>query len=78
MEAFKEQLREWARLLRLRNMKFLILSVPIANADEVERRYGHLVKQENARIFEDMKLETVYRFDFDSIEVEDVLAGKEE
>ena len=78
MEAFKEQLREWARLLRLRNMKFLILSVPITNADEVERRYGHLVKQENARIFEDMKLETIYRFDFDSIEVEDVLAGKEE
>ena len=78
MEAFKEQLREWARLLRLRNMKFLILSVPITNADEVERRYGHLVKHENARIFEDMKLETIYRFDFDSIEVEDVLAGKEE
>ena len=78
MEAFKEQLREWARLLRLRKMKFLILSVPITNADEVERRYGHLVKRENARIFEDMKLETIYRFDFDSIEVEDVLAGKEE
>ena len=29
MEAFKGRLREWARLLRLKNMKFLILSVPI-------------------------------------------------
>lgn len=58
-------------------MKFLILSVPITNADEVERRYGHLVKQENARIFEEMKLETIYRFDFDSIEVEDVALGED-
>ena len=75
MEAFKDDLRRAARLLRLKNMTFLIVSVPITNADKVEARYGHLVKQENAQLFEDMKLETIYEFDFDHVEVEEVIKG---
>ncbi|MGN0832988.1 MAG: hypothetical protein ACI4RD_05010 [Kiritimatiellia bacterium] len=39
MEAHKAQLREWAKKLGLKNMKFLILSVPVTNADEVEKKY---------------------------------------
>jgi len=73
MEEFKSELRKAAKLLRLKNMTFLIVSVPVLNADKVEKRYGHLVKQENAQLFEDMKLETIYEFDFDQIEVEAVV-----
>jgi len=75
MEAFKTDLRRNAELLRLKNMQFLIMSVPVTNAVAVEKRYGHLVGQESAKLFEDMKLETIYEFDFDRIDVEEVVKG---
>lgn len=75
MESFKDDLRRAAQLLRLKNMTFLIVSVPIKNADKVELRYKKLVRQENAQFFEDMKLETIYEFDFDNVEVEEVIKG---
>ena len=72
LKEFKWQLLAWADRLHLKNMKFLILSVPVRNADEVERRYERLKEQENARIFEDMKHGPVFDFDFERIELENV------
>ena len=54
-------------------MKFLIVCVPVTNAASVAERYGNLVGQDAAILFEKMKLETVYDFDFDGISVEDAL-----
>ena len=31
--------KRWAEMLRLKNMKFLIMSVPVINAAEVKRNY---------------------------------------
>ena len=66
--AFKAELRRWAGILRLKNMKFLILSVPIVNAAEVKKLYEGCKEE----LFEEMKLNTIYRFDFDAATVEDV------
>ena len=43
------------------------------NAASVAKRYGNLVGQDAAILFDKMKLETIYDFDFDGISVEDVL-----
>lgn len=76
MVSFIEHLRDAARLLRLKNMSFLIVRVPIVNADKVAARYKNLIRQQNAQLFEDMKFGVVYEFDFDGIEVEEILSGK--
>lgn len=70
---FERELRKWARLLKLRNMKFLIMSVPIINADEVVSRYAG----SHAEIFKEMEMNTIYKFDFDGIRIEDVDLTKE-
>ena len=69
MERFKANLRRWAETLKLRNMKFLIVSVPITNAAEVERRFRGV----RSGFFELMRDETIYEFDFDGLEVDPVM-----
>ena len=66
MEEFKADLRRWAETLKLRNMKFLIVSVPITNVPEVERRFPN----EHGGIFTHMRKEAIYKFDFDGMTVE--------
>lgn len=65
---FAQELESWAKTLRLRNMKFLILSVPVLNASEVVERFPSA----DGEIFSRLASESVYRFDFDHITVEDV------
>lgn len=72
MEVFKANLRRWADALRLRNMKFLVLSVPVTNFADVQRRFDG----QHGEIFHSMRGETIYRFDFGAIEVETVIDEK--
>ena len=72
-DAFIADLKRWAKTLKLKNMKFLIVCVPVKNAASVAERYGNLVGQDAAILFDKMKLETIYDFDFDGVSVEDVL-----
>lgn len=69
MEKFKSELRRWASLLRLQNMKFVILSVPVTNMRDVWERFGSM----RGELFDLMQRETIYKFDFDRIAVETVL-----
>ncbi len=69
MEEFKTDLRRWAETLKLTSMKFLIISVPVANAAEVERRFPN----ERGMIFEHMRKEAIYKFDFDGMAVESII-----
>ena len=68
MEEFKCELRRWASLLKLRNMKFVIFSVPVTNMREVRNRFGSM----RGDLFGLMQSETIYKFDFDGISVETV------
>ena len=69
MEQFKADLRRWAETLKLRNMKFLTVSVPITNAVDVERRFRCV----RGRIFENLRYETVYKFDFNGMTAESII-----
>lgn len=69
MEQFKADLRHWAETLKLRNMKFLIVSVPVTNAADVERRFRGV----RGRIFEHLRFEMVYKFDFNGMTVESII-----
>jgi len=73
MEEFKADLRRWASLLKLRNMKFIILSVPVTNLAEVDAQYGSM----RGELFEVMRDETIYKFDFGGIAVETVIDAKQ-
>lgn len=70
---FKAELKKWAAMLNLVNMKFLIMSVPVVNAEEVRKRYG----SDGVNIFNQMKHWSIYKFDFDGIEIEDVIGEAE-
>ena len=72
MEDFKSELCRWASLLKLRNMKFIILSVPVMNMREVWERFGSM----RSELFDLMQRETIYKFDFNGITVETVLDAK--
>ena len=72
LEAFKSDLRRWAALLKLRNMKFIILSVPVTNLAEVDARFGSM----RGELFELMRDETIYKFDFGGVMVETVVDAK--
>ena len=67
--AFEMELKKWAKMLQLKNMKFLIMSVPIINAAEVKENHSGLKDE----IFEEMKMHTIYKLDFDGIKIEEVL-----
>ena len=69
MEEFKADLRRWASLLKLCKMKFIILSVPVTNLAEVDERFGAM----RGELFELMRDETIYKFDFGGITVETVI-----
>ena len=73
MEEFKSDLCRWASLLKLRNMKFIILSVPVTNLAEVGERFGSM----RGELFELMRDETIYKFDFGGIAVETVIDAKQ-
>lgn len=68
-EAFEAELKRWAEILKLQNMKFLILSTPITNAAEVSGLYAG----KKSEIFEEMADKTIYKFDFDSLKITEVL-----
>ena len=72
LQAFKADLRRWAAALKLQNMKFLVVSVPVVNMDEVKRRFSGW----HGEIFDAMRNQTIYRFDFDAITVETVVSDK--
>lgn len=69
LESFKSDIRRWAARLRLRNMKFLILSVPVTNMAEANARFATLREE----MFDIMRREATYKFDFDGIRVESVV-----
>ena len=69
MEDFKSELRRWASLLKLYNMKFIILSVPVMNMREVGDRFGSL----RSELFDLMQREPIYKFEFSGSTVETVL-----
>ena len=73
-EEFKADLRRWAAALKLQNMKFLILSVPITNAADVEHRF----KDAGSAIFDMLREESVYTFDFGGIDIETIVAVAKE
>ena len=72
MEEFKADLRRWASLLKLCNMKFITLSVPVTNLAEVDERFGTM----RGELFELMRDETIYKFDFGGITVETEIDAK--
>lgn len=72
MEEFKADLRRWASLLKLRNMKFIILAVPVTNLAEVDAQYGSM----RGELFELMRDETIYKFDFGGVTIETVIDAK--
>lgn len=45
------------------------MSVPVINADEVASRYAG----SHAEIFKEMEVNTIYKFDFDGIKIEEVI-----
>ena len=71
MERFKADLGRWAAALRLKDMKFLILTVPVANAAEVVRRFGDAKRG----FFNLMRDKTIYEFDFDGVKIDTVIDG---
>jgi len=71
MVSFKENLRKWASQLRLKNMKFLIVTVPVTNFADVKRRFDG----QHGEIFYAMRDEDVYRFDLGGTTVESVING---
>ena len=72
MEQFKANLRSWAETLKLRDMKFLIMTVPIANAADVERRFSGV----RSGFFKLMRDETIYEFDFNGVKIDTVVDVK--
>ena len=72
LQAFKADLRRWAATLKLQGMKFLIVSVPVVNMAEVKRRFGGW----HSEIFDTMRNQSVYEFDFDGIAIETVVDNK--
>ena len=74
MEEFKAELRRWADALKLQNMKFLVISAPVVNMDEVKARFDGM----HGEIFDAMREESIYRFDFDATTVEAIVDIPEE
>ena len=75
-DVFKASLRRWARLLKLTNMRFLVLEVPVTNGGHVEARTGELdarLGRRRSGVFRLLPDERLYAFDFDGIAIDDVL-----
>ena len=74
METFKTVLHRWAVALKLRNMKFLVMSTPVVNMGEVKARFDGM----RGEIFDTMRDVSIYRFNFDATTVEAVIDTPEE
>ena len=74
MEEFKAKLHQWAAALKLCNMKFLVISAPVVNMEEVKARFDGM----HGEIFDTMRNESIYRFNFDATTVEAVIDTPEE
>ena len=74
METFKTVLHRWAAALKLQKMKFLVISAPVVNMEEVKARFDGT----HGEIFDTMRNESIYRFDFDATTVEAVIDMPEE
>ena len=74
MEEFKAKLHQWAAALKLRNMKFLVMSTPVVNMDEVKAHFDGM----HGEIFDTMRDVSIYRFNFDATTVEAVIDTPEE
>ena len=74
MEEFKAKLHQWAAALKLQNMKSLVISAPVVNMEEVKARFDGT----HGEIFDTMRNESIYRFDFDATTVEAVIDMPEE
>ena len=55
-------------------MKFLVISAPVVNMDEVKAHFDGM----HGEIFDTMRDESIYRFDFDATTVEAVIDTPEE
>lgn len=74
LTSFKANLRRWAAALRLRNMKFLILSVPVTNMAEARERFS----SKREEMFDIMRSESPFTFDFAATTVESVIDTSKE
>jgi len=75
-DAFKTLLRRWAGLLKLRNMRFLVMEVPVTNGKRIDERTAVLdarFKGCRASVFTMLSEEGLYDFDFDGIVIENML-----
>jgi len=75
-DAFKASLRRWAELLKLKNMRFLVMEVPVTNGKRIDERTAALdarFKGCRASIFTTLADEGLYQFDFDGIVFDDML-----
>ena len=76
-DAFKASLRRWATLLKLKNMRFLVMEVPVTNGKRVDERTAELdgrFKGCRASVFTALAYESLYDFDFDGIVFDDMLS----
>lgn len=76
-DAFKASLRRWAELLKLKNMRFLVMEVPVTNGKRIDERTAALdarFKGRRANVFTTLSDEGLYEFDFDGIVIENMLA----
>jgi len=75
-DAFKASLRRWAELLKLKNMRFLVMEVPVTNGKRIDERTAALdarFKGCRASIFTTLSDESLYEFDFDGIAFDNML-----
>ena len=75
-DTFKGALRRWAQLLKLKNMRFLVMEVPVTNGRDVEARTTEFDKRihgHRSNIFKILEHERIYGFDFSAIVLDDML-----
>lgn len=76
-DAFKASLRRWAELLKLKNMRFFVMEVPVTNGKCVDGRTAELdarFRGCRANVFTALADEGLYEFDFDGIVFDDMLS----
>ena len=76
-DAFKASLRRWATLLKLKNMRFFVMEVPVTNGKRVEGRTAELdgrFRGCRGSVFTTLADESLYDFDFDGIVFADMLS----
>ncbi len=70
MEKFVESLKTWSKELKFTNkIKFYIVKVQITIDDEVQKNYSAKNSDELGDMFNDLKNDDVYKFDWENIEI---------